>query len=294
MTVIYLDAYLVISLAVNFCLLMSAGALDGDRTSWKRCLAAAALGAVLGAVSLLPRGGILAHPVGQAAVGTLMLLAAYRGSDRLIRTGALFLLLSCAWGGGLMLLFRAGGRGNAGGFGGPGMRGILTAAALCYGGLSLLLRGQFAHSRGGGELRRMTLTHQGRSLTLTALRDTGNTLKDPLSGRPVLVVEGRRLRDLLPGLPLERGELSQPVELLERIRRERPGLKLQLLPYRAVGVDCGLLLALRLEKLTWRNGSMPDVLVAVSPTPLSGAGGYCALFGGGKEWTEGTGIRRKR
>ena len=294
MTVLYLDEYLIVSLSVNFCLLMGAGVLDGDMVSWKRCLAAAGLGAGLGAVSLLPWGGILGHPAGQAAVGVLMLLTAYGSSDRLIRTGTLFLLLSCAWGGGLLLFARGGEGIKPGSAGGLGLRGILVAAALCYGCLSLLLRGEFFHSRGRGELRRVTLTHQGRSLTLTALQDTGNTLRDPLSGQPVLVVEGGRLRDLLPGLSLEKGTLSQPVELLDRLQGERPGLRPQLLPYRAVGVDCGLLLALRLDRLTWRDGVMSDVLVALSPTALSGGGGYCALMGGGTEWNQRIGMKRRK
>lgn len=81
------------------------------------------------------------------------------------------------------------------------MRGILIAAALCYGVLSLVLGRQFTHTRTGGELQELTLTRQGRSVKLLALRDTGNTLQDPLTGRPVVVVEGEKLRPLLPELP---------------------------------------------------------------------------------------------
>lgn len=49
---------------------------------------------------------------------------------------------------------------GTGGLLGPslGMRGILIAAALSYGMLSLLLRGQFAHTRTGGELQELTLS----------------------------------------------------------------------------------------------------------------------------------------
>ena len=84
--VIHLDAYLVLSLAVNYVLLVCAGRLDGDRVRRGRCLAAAGLGAVLGGVSLLPWGGFLAHPAGQAATGAGMVLAAYGSSQRLLRT----------------------------------------------------------------------------------------------------------------------------------------------------------------------------------------------------------------
>ena len=269
---VYLDAYLVISLAVNYVLLVCAGRLDGDRVDRSRCLAAASLGAVLGAASLFPWGGFLAHPAGQAAAGAGMVLTAYGSSDRLLRTGALFLVLSCAWGGSLLLLSR--------GPEGPlGMRGILVAAALGYGGLSLGLRGQFTHTRTGGELEPITLTHRGRQVTLLALRDTGNTLADPLTGGPVIVAEGRSLTPLLPGVDLNR--LTDPVKQLEKIRMQAPGTAFQLLPYRSVGIDHGLLLALRLERAAWGDTVIQGCLAAISPTPVSDGGGYQVLVGEG-------------
>ena len=270
MTVVYLDAYLAVSLVVNYVLLVCAGRLDGDRAPRHRCLAAAGLGAALGAASLLPWGGFLAHPAGQAAVGAGMVLTAYGSSDRLLRTGGLFLVLSCAWGGGLLLLSRGPGAGQM------GFRGILVAAALCYGGLSLGLRGQFRHTRTGGDLVPLELTWGGRGLKLLALRDTGHTLTDPLTGGPVVVVEGRALAALLPGLELS----GHPVEQLGRARAQIPRAAFQLLPYRAVGVDHGLLLALRLDRAAWGGTDVDRCLAALSPTPLSDGGGYQALVSG--------------
>ena len=272
MTVIYLDAYLAVSLAVNYILLVCAGRLDGDRISRRRCLAAAGLGAALGAVSLLPWGGFLSHPTGQAAVGAGMVLTAYGSSDRLLRTGGLFLVLSCAWGGGLLLLSRGPGAGPL------GMRGVLVAAALGYGGLSLGLRGQFRHTRTGGELVPLELTWGGRATKLLALRDTGQTLADPITGGPVVVVEGRALAVLLPDLDLDLS--AHPVEQLGRAREQVPGAAFQLLPYRAVGVDHGLLLALRLDRAAWGNKAVSNCLAALSPTPVSDGGGYQALVSG--------------
>lgn len=272
MTVIYLDAYLALSLAVNYGLLVCAGRLDGDRVSRRRCLAAAGLGAAMGAVSLLPWGGFLAHPAGQAAVGAGMVLTAYGSSDRLLRTGGLFLVLSCAWGGGLLLLSRGAGGGLM------GFRGLLVTAALGYGGLSLGLRGQFRHTRTGGDLVPLELTWDGRAMKLLALRDTGHTLTDPLTGGPVVVVEGRALAALLPELDPDLP--AHPVEQLGKAREQVPGAAFQLLPYRAVGVDHGLLLALRLDRAVWGETDISNCLTALSPTPVSDGGGYQALVNG--------------
>lgn len=284
MTVVYLDAFLVLNFVVNYLLLACAGKLDGEPMYRGRYALAAALGAVYGAVSLLPAWAFLEHPACKAAAAVVMLLAAFGRSERLLRTGGLFLVLSCAFGGGLLLLTMVRGGGTLhGGLLGPslGMRGILIAAALSYGCLSLLLRGQFTHTRTGGELQELTLSRQGRSVTVLALRDTGNTLQDPITGRPVVVVEGQKLQDLLPELPvLDRQTLSHPVDLLKDLDGSVGGLRLQLLPYRAVGVECGMLLALRVDRADYGAQHYRNCLTALSPTPLSDGGGYCALIGG--------------
>ena len=164
------------------------------------------------------------------------------------------------------------------------MRDILIAAALSYGCLSLVLRGQFTHTRTGGQLQELTLSRQGRSVTVLALRDTGNTLQDPLTGRPVVVIEGARVQSLVPELPLlDRHSLSDPVALLRDLGGQAGSLRLQLLPYRAVGVECGMLLALRMDRADYGTRSIRNCLTALSPTPVSDGGGYCALIGGEPE-----------
>ena len=244
MTVVYLDAFLVLNFVVNYLLLACAGKLDGEPVGRGRTALAAALGAAYGGLALLPDWGFLEHPVCKAGAAVLMLLAAFGRSERLLRTGALFLVLSCAFGG-------------------------------------ALLRGQFAHTRTGGELQELTLSRQGRSVTVLALRDTGNTLQDPVTGRPVVVIEGEKLQPLVPELPvLDRQSLSHPVDLLRDLEGELGGLRLQLLPYRAVGVECGMLLALRVDRARYGPWEYRNCLTALSPTPLSDGGGYCALIGG--------------
>lgn len=284
MTVVYLDAFLALNFAVNYLLLAGAARLDGAALRRGRCVLAAVLGAGYGALSLLPAAAFLEHPVCKAGAAVGMLLVAFGWRERLLRTGALFLLLSCAFGGGVLLLamVKGGGVGSVGLLGSRlGMRGILVAAALSYGCLSLLLKGQFTHARTAGELLPLTLVRGERSVTVLALRDTGNTLQDPLTGRPVVVVEGEQVSPLLPEVPgLDRQKLSHPVELMGEL--EETGLRFQLLPYRAVGVECGLLLALRMDRAEYGDKTHRNCLAALSPTPLSDGGGYCALIGGGE------------
>lgn len=105
MTVVYLDAFLVLNFVVNYLLLACAGKLDGEPVGRGRTALAAALGAAYGGLALLPDWGFLEHPVCKAGAAVLMLLAAFGRSERLLRTGALFLVLSCAFGGALLLVW---------------------------------------------------------------------------------------------------------------------------------------------------------------------------------------------
>ena len=154
---------------------------------------------------------------------------------------------------------------------------MLLSAAGCWGGVTLVFRGLARHTASAGELTAVRLTLGGRSVELTALRDTGNTLTDPVSGVPVLVAEGARLLPLLPPGTLEPRELADPVDCLEKLRDGPLAGRARLLPYRAVGVERGLLLALRPDGL-WVGGERVDMLAALSPTPVSDGGGYGALL----------------
>lgn len=112
--------------------------------------------------------------------------------------------------------------------------------------------------------------HYGTNhMSLTALRDTGNTLHDPVTGKPVLILGADAAR-LLTGLTIQ--QLRCPIETMGAI----PGLRL--IPYRAIGGG-GLLLALQLPMV--RIGSRKSsALVAFAPEILSREGKFQALTGG--------------
>ena len=92
----------------------------------------------------------------------------------------------------------------------------------------------------GRELVRLEVTLETGAAALTALVDTGHSLTDAATNRPVVVAEAQALAELLPGW----ADASQPVQSLERCHAAG-SRQARLVPYRAVGVEHGLLLALR-------------------------------------------------
>ena len=276
-TVVYIDSLFLLNLIVDYLLLLGAARLSGAVLHRPRLALGAVLGAAYACAVFLPGLGFLTHPAVELAIGGAMSLIAFGGGPRLLRSFLAFLALACALGGGVLAMSLLGARG-------VGLeRGVLSpnvdlgvlllAAAGCYAGASVLFRRSAGH--GTRELVPAVLTLEGRQVIVTALMDTGNTLTDPATGRGVMVVEGEKAAPLLDH-PLGEAELRDPVGTLSRLGG---GGRFRLLPYQAVGVECGLLLAVRLDRARGGEREYRGVLAALSPTRLSDGGAYSALVG---------------
>lgn len=284
MTVIYVDTLFLLNAVIDYLLLLSAARLAGEPLRRLRFALAAALGGGYAVALFVPGLGFLSNPLCRLASALLMLLTAYGGSRRLLRQGLLFLLLTCALGGGVVAigLLGQGGLTLGGGvfYSALDIKTVLLSAAVCYGVLTLVFRRLAAHSALAGELVRVRLTLLGRQVELTALVDTGNTLTDPASGRPVMVAEGESLAGLFPREHRPGPEdLRDPAGGMARLGTGEWRGRFRLLPYRSVGTDRGLLLAVRLDGAAMEGREQGPVLVALSPNPVSDGGGYRILIG---------------
>ena len=244
--VIYLDAFMGLNFLVDLCLLLGVNRLSGYPPGVGRAAAAAALGGGYAGACMVPGFGFLASGLWRMVSLGLMGWTAF-GADRSgWSRSVLFVLLSMALGGLALSL-------NTGGMGLP----------LCAGGLAALCR-MGLRSR-GQELVPISVTYAGRTVRVLALRDTGNTLRDPITGESVTVLSpgvGERL-----GIPAE--ALRDPAGAL------LPGLRL--IPARTVGGG-GLLAAVRCEAVTI-GGKGAGTLVAFAREEF-GSGDYEALTGG--------------
>ena len=256
---------------LNVVLLLCAARLTGEPIHRVRLGVGAVLGGLCAVGIFLPGGGFLAHPLCKLMIPVGMTVIAFGSSRRLLRVSLVFFGVAAAFGGGVLALQLF--------LGAPAvldLKTTLLAAAGCYGFLTLIFRRTARHT--GGELAPAELTLAGRSCRLTALVDTGNTLADPGTGRPVMVAEGEKLETLFsPGECPTSAELADPVSALER--REGESRRWRLLPYRAVGVPWGMLLAVKVDGARVGKEEYGPILVALSPTPLSDGGGYNALIG---------------
>ena len=124
----------------------------------------------------------------------------------------------------------------------------------------------------------------GKTKRLSVLHDTGNTLRNPVNGRPVLVMEQESLQDLWPDEIREvlRNPCPPETKMARLYETGIPEpLSFSLLPFRSVGVPSGLLLAVNSDYICINRKRYKNQLIALTPGSVSDGGGYQALFGGG-------------
>ena len=250
--------YLIPIMAFCFCvdalLLIGASRLGGGDTDVSRCALAAALGAAYGGACLLngfqALGSLWLRLVSLAVMG----FVAFGMDGGGLRRTTLFAMLNMAAGG------------LAGGIGGGWLQLILAVGLVCL--LCIFTLG------GGSDeaLVPVVLSYRGRQTKVMALRDTGNRLCDPVTGESVLVVGAQVARQLLR---LSANQIRDPVATVA----EAPVPGLRLIPYRTVGRDGGLLLALRMEDVQIGK-RRKDTLVAFAPEGLGEDREFQALTGG--------------
>ncbi len=244
---LYVDSLFFLNFIMNLYLLILVNRSTFRTATPGRIAAGAALGA---AGFLLPfLGGSLG--MGVAAAGTIagaagMLFAAFpvRSLRMFLKLLEKLLLYSFGLGGMLLFLVRSL----------PGARKVLTSVpGLLAAGLAFWLyyRGRQQGEASGG-LCRATLARAGVRMKVNALVDSGNSLVEPISGKPVCVV-GKKVYETLWG-------------------GETEGFRV--IPYHSIGKSRGVLpgyLLPRLEiELEGLERVFENVYIAVSDGEISG------------------------
>ena len=254
--VIYADLVVLLNFLVDLFLLAGTNRLAGYGVNWKRSALAAAIGGIYAGACIFPQFSFLGNTLWRLVSLGIMAAVCFGCNFSGLRRGVLFSLLSMALGGVALGL-------NKGGFLGL----VLSAAgvwAMCHFG--------FRGKAGQAEYVAVEITCRGKTHRLTALRDTGNNLSDPVTGQKVLIVGADVAWDILGLTPVQ---LQDPIATMAQ--GEIPGLRL--IPYRAVGKPSGMLLAVKVDKVVI-DGYGAGGVIAFAPEMFRGERAYQALTGG--------------
>lgn len=143
------------------------------------------------------------------------------------------------------------------------LSGVLSLLGLCV----LYVVGFWQCS---GQLIPVEIFHHGQKIKLTAFRDTGHQLRDPLTGKSVLIV-GADMALKLAGLTSQ--QLKDPVQSVVLSKG------LRLIPYNTIGQAGALMLAMEVDEV--RIGKKKyNAIIAFAPENFGENGCYQALAGG--------------
>lgn len=253
---VYVDVVAILNFAVDFLLFLATNRLAGFPPDYGRSAAAAAFGGIYGGACLIQRFSFLGSHFWRLICLFLMVSIAFGWNRSALQRCGVFVLLSMSLGGIAM------------GMGHASLPLLILAALLVW----LLCNASFRGSVGNREYIKVKLCWEDREMQIIALKDTGNTLRDPLTGEQILIA-GADVGEKLLGFTAY--QLQHPVETIAGSKHSG----LRLIPYHAVGQSGSMLLAVRFQKAQIGN-RIAQPLVAFAPEIIAKGEMYQMLTGG--------------
>ena len=253
MEIIYVDSMFFLNLVIDYLLLSCTAAVCGLGVKRLRYLSGALIGAVYSVAVYIPGWSFLTTLPVKLIAALFMALAAYGGERSVLRCSLTFLAVSAAFGGFVYCITLTGRR--------PAfdMRTLILSFSLCYALLTLVFK--YKAVRSDRSFTEVEIELGEKRVRFRVMLDTGNGLRDPISGWPVMVACPHALRELFPKdakLPFD-----DAVAFLE-VAETLPQLagRVRLIPYCAVG-SSGMLPAFKADSVTI-NGEKREIMTAIS------------------------------
>lgn len=255
-----MDGVIILNFLVDYLLFLGTNQLSGFPQDFKRLAAASALGAVYSGVCLIPSFRFMGSNIWRTVCFGCMCCIAFGWRIADLRRWGIFLLLSMALGGFALCFGKM----------------DIHLLILSTGALWMLCRISFEAPPGSREYVPVEIRKGDQSVRLLALRDTGNTLRDPVTGESVLVIPPWAARKLTG---LTDDQLQNPMETM----MTPAGAGLRLIPFRTVGQGSGMMLAMRFSDVIVA-GKSRSTIVAFSAEYFDRGTAYQALTGGATSW----------
>lgn len=274
MDIIYADSLFFLNLIIDYLLLLATAKICVLPLKRVRMAFSAAVGGAYALAAVLCPS-FFALPTVKLFMGTALCTIAFGVKEKLIRTVGTFFAVSAAFGGAVYAASTLGGYPRSGkSFIPVSGKVLFLSFAVSYAVLNVLFRR--ADNKVQRQLRQIEITLGEKSVSLTALTDTGNELSDPVSGEKVMVCQAVALYPLLS----DKAELllADPIDSFEALTA-LPELKgrLRLLPCSCVVAQSSLLLCFRPDSLKI-DGKKSRASIAISQNRLSPDGEFQALW----------------
>lgn len=119
------------------------------------------------------------------------------------------------------------------------------------------------------EIYKLKIKFEDNTVNLNALLDTGNLLKDPISGMPVIIIEKDKLYNSVPKKILDNLDkvIGGDMEIIKSYEVEKYISKIKFIPYNSIGRKSGIILGLKPDNviinIEEEDKEIKDVIIGI-------------------------------
>ncbi|MBS4535404.1 sigma-E processing peptidase SpoIIGA [Clostridium sp. D2Q-14] len=130
----------------------------------------------------------------------------------------------------------------------------------------------------------LTIRLQNKKAELKGIVDTGNSLMDPITNIPVIIVEFSAIKKILPNTIQEIFSKYNEDDLniiSEIMYKENEMIKFRLIPFKSIGKDNGMLLGFKPDEVildTNEDKKISDIVIGIYNNSLTNDNDYVALL----------------
>lgn len=289
---IYVDIIIVENLIMNYIILYATGLISKSRIYYLRIFFASSIGAVYAISQYISKLNIYSNPLIKLILSIIIVFIAFNPQNvkKMCKQLVLFYLTTFTFGGVATYLIDVLKPQNIimknGIYVGTYVLKVIFIGAI-MGTIILIISFKFTKNKITKKdmMCKVKIKLNGKEIILNTMVDTGNMLKEPITGEPVVVVERTSLYNLMPKEILNNTEsiLGGDFEKIpENIKNEYiPRLKI--IPFSSLGKQNGMLVGIKPEKVEVINEQLEEneknAIIGIYNKSLTKRGEYNALIG---------------
>lgn len=283
---VYLDIILLENICMNYIILLATGIINKCKISHFRIMISSLLGAIYAIITYLNIFEAYSNLIFKMILSIVMIYIAYLAKNvkKLFKELIIFYLTSFAFGGisfALLYMINPSQVKVKNGV----FVGTYPLKVVLLGGIVGFLTIIIAFKSYKGRMNKKDIYYDikiklgDKEVETKAIIDTGNFLKEPITGFPVVVVERSLMYSIIPKCILNNideilsGNLDKMSEHEEYISRIR------VIPYSSLGNKNGMLLGIKADQIIIENKIVNNIILGIYKESLTKIGEYRALVG---------------
>ncbi len=274
----YAEYLLIENIIINCIILYATSKITKTKTSKMRLFVASLIGSIYTLVVFFPSLQFMGKVTIKLSISILMIIISFNPEklNQFLKQISAFYMVSFAFAGAIIGIFYI--LNNSFKFKGISFKdfdeltkflviGILIALIL----IRYILKFYQGKINKENFITNIIIGLNNKEVELTALIDTGNSLKEPISKKPVIIAEYKALENILPNSIRDMYKTNKELDLIQigKIMEEvSDDIKLRLIPFKSLGNDNGILIGFKPDKIkiyleSETKNLTDDIIVAI-------------------------------